>query len=172
MTNQSRFYIRYLVLLFQQEAKKEAETEIIVQTPSETSQATTRSEFPYTALSQATAPASGFAWAGAKKRKENDAASTLTYNQPAGSASHVSGMSMAFAKNTFGLTINENRPFLRPHVSLDSSGDILLYPNAHHKKEEDNMSQLNSVRSKLRLCFFMIWCNGIYDDEVFFFLRI
>ncbi|KAH0928039.1 hypothetical protein HID58_020295 [Brassica napus] len=128
----------------QQEAKKEAETEIIVQTPSETSQATTRSEFPYTALSQATAPASGFAWAGAKKRKENDAASTLTYNQPAGSASHVSGMSMAFAKNTFGLTINENRPFLRPHVSLDSSGDILLYPNAHHKKEEDNMSQLNS----------------------------
>ncbi|KAJ4893694.1 Uncharacterized protein Rs2_20488 [Raphanus sativus] len=35
-------------------------------TPSETSQATTRSEFPYTALSQATAPASGFAWAGAK----------------------------------------------------------------------------------------------------------
>ncbi|KAH0881725.1 hypothetical protein HID58_069119 [Brassica napus] len=128
----------------QQETKKEAETEITLQTPSETSQATTRSEFPYTALSQATAPASGFAWAGAKKRKENDAASTLTYNQPAGSASHVSGMSMAFAKNTFGLTINEDRPFLRPHVSLDSSGDILLYPNVHHKKEEDNMSQLNS----------------------------
>ncbi|KAL0708874.1 hypothetical protein Bca4012_075300 [Brassica carinata] len=128
----------------QQETKKEAETEITLQTPSETSQATTRSEFPYTALSQATAPASGFAWAGAKKRKENDAASTLTYNQPAGSASHVSGMSMAFAKNTFGLTINEDRPFLRPHVSLDSSGDILLYPNVHHKKEEDNVSQLNS----------------------------
>ncbi|WZZ63404.1 hypothetical protein YC2023_063511 [Brassica napus] len=171
VTNQSRFYIHYFDSLFLQETKKEAETELIIQTPSETSQATTRSEFPYTALSQATAPASGFAWAGAKKRKENDAASTLTYNQPAGSASHVSGMSMAFAKNTFGLTINENRPFLRPHVSLDSSGDILLYPNAHHKKEEDNMSQLNSVRSKLRLCFFMIWCNGIYDDEVFFFQK-
>ena len=119
-----------------QEGKKEAETEIIVQTPSGTYQATTRSEFPYTVLSQTTAPASGFAWAGAKKRKENDAASTLTYNQPAGSASHVSGMSMAFAKNTFGLTINEDKPnLLRPHVSLDSS-DVLLFPGVHHKKSD------------------------------------
>ncbi|CAH2055333.1 unnamed protein product, partial [Thlaspi arvense] len=120
----------------QQETKKEAETEIITQTPSETSQATTRSEFPYTGLSQTTGPASGFAWAGTKKRKENDAASTLTYNQPAGSASHVSGMSMAFAKNTFGLTINEDKPFLRPHVSLDSS-DVLLFSGVHHKKPEE-----------------------------------
>ncbi|CAN8269773.1 unnamed protein product [Cochlearia groenlandica] len=122
-----------------QETNKETETEIIAQTPSETSQATTRSEFPYTGLSQTTAPASGFAWAGAKKRKENDASSTLTYNQPAGPASNVSGMSMAFAKNTFGLTINEDKPmFLRPHVSLDSS-DVLLFSDLHHKKLEDDM---------------------------------
>ena len=128
----------------QQEGKKEAETEIIVQTPSETSQATTRSEFPYTGLSQTTAPASGFAWAGTKKRKENDAASTLTYNQPAGSASHVSGMSMAFAKNTFGLTINEDKPsFLRPHVSLDSS-DALLFPGVHHKKSGKDTELTNA----------------------------
>ena len=45
---------------------------------------------------------------------------------------------MAFAKNTFGLTINEDKPFLRPHVSLDSSG-------VHHKKpEEDTASQMNA----------------------------
>lgn len=128
-----------------QETKKESGTEINVQTPSETSQAmTTRSEFPYAGLSQTTAPASGFAWAGTKKRKENDAASTLTYNQPAGSASHVSGMSMAFAKNTFGLTINEDRPsFLKPHVSLDSA-DALLFSGLLHKKSEgDTVSQLH-----------------------------
>nr|VDC92250.1 unnamed protein product [Brassica oleracea] len=137
-TGKSRRTIREPTNPTQQESKKEAETEIIVQAPSETSQATTRSEFPYTGLSQTTAPASGFAWAGTKKRKENDAASTLTYNQPAGSASHVSGMSMAFAKNTFGLTINEDKPFLRPHVSLDSSG-------VHHKKlEDDTVSQMNA----------------------------
>ncbi|ESQ49913.1 hypothetical protein EUTSA_v10020289mg [Eutrema salsugineum] len=129
----------------QQETKKETETEIILQTPSETSQATTRSAFPYTNLSQTTAPASGFAWAGTKKRKENDAASTLTYNQPAGSASHVSGMSMAFAKNTFGLTINEDKPsFLRPHVSLDSS-DVLLFSGLHHKKISEEDTELTNV---------------------------
>lgn len=92
-------------------------------------------------MSQTTAPASGFAWAGTKKRKENDVASTLTYIQP-GSASHVSGMSMAFAKNTFGLTINEDKPFLRPHVSLDPS-DVLLFSGVNHKKtEEDMVSQI------------------------------
>ncbi|EOA32467.1 hypothetical protein CARUB_v10015744mg [Capsella rubella] len=126
-----------------QEAKKEAETQIVIQTPSETSQATTRSEFPYNSLSQSTAPASGFAWAGTKKRKEKDVASTLTYNQPAGSASHVSGMSMAFAKNTFGLTINEEKPsFLRPHVSLDSA-DVLLFSGVHHKNSEEDADLAN-----------------------------
>ncbi|CAN8260709.1 unnamed protein product [Cochlearia groenlandica] len=115
---------------------QETETEINIQTPSETSQVTTRSEFPYTDVSQTTAPASGFAWAaGAKKRIENDAVSTLTYNQPAGSGSNVSGMSMAFAKNTFGLTIDEYKPsFLRPQVSLDST-DVLLYSGVNHKKK-------------------------------------
>ena len=45
---------------------------------------------------------------------------------------------MAFAKNTFGLTINEDKPFLRPHVSQDSSG-------VHHKKQEEDMaSQMNA----------------------------
>lgn len=70
-------------------------------------------------------------------------------------------MSMAFAKNTFGLTINEDKPsFLRPQVSLDSS-DVLLFSGVHHKKsEEDTMNQLDLVRSKteIRVCFiFMIW---------------
>uniref|UniRef100_A0A0D3B5P4 Uncharacterized protein n=1 Tax=Brassica oleracea var. oleracea TaxID=109376 RepID=A0A0D3B5P4_BRAOL len=41
-------------------------------------------QFPYTGLSQTMTPASGFTLAGTK-RKDNNAASTLTYNQPAGS---------------------------------------------------------------------------------------
>lgn len=65
-------------------------------------------------------------------------------------------MSMAFAKNTFGLTINEEKPsFLRPHVSLDSS-DVLLFSGVHHKKtEEDTVSQLNPVTSKPEVL--LIW---------------
>ncbi|KAL0806263.1 hypothetical protein Bca101_098755 [Brassica carinata] len=46
-------------------------------------------------------PASGFALAGTK-RKDNNAASTLTYNQPAGS------VSISFAKPTFGQKVNED----------------------------------------------------------------
>ncbi|KAH0906213.1 hypothetical protein HID58_038040, partial [Brassica napus] len=42
-------------------------------------------EFPYTDLSHTTTSASGFTLAGTKKRKDDNAASTLTYNQPAGS---------------------------------------------------------------------------------------
>ncbi|KAF3526397.1 hypothetical protein F2Q69_00048267 [Brassica cretica] len=54
-----------------------------------------------------------------KKRKYNNSASTLTYNQPAGS------VSISFAKPTFGLTINEDIPsFLKPQVSPDSSEKI------------------------------------------------
>ncbi|WZZ65626.1 hypothetical protein YC2023_076996 [Brassica napus] len=56
-----------------------------------------------------------------KKRKYNNSASTLTYNQPAGS------VSISFAKPTFGLTINEDIPsFLKPQVSPDSSEKIRL----------------------------------------------
>ncbi|CAN6933597.1 unnamed protein product, partial [Brassica oleracea] len=56
-----------------------------------------------------------------KKRKDNNSASTLTYNQPAGS------VNISFAKPTFGLTINEDRPsFLKPQVSPDSSEKIRL----------------------------------------------
>ncbi|KAF2611771.1 hypothetical protein F2Q70_00008586 [Brassica cretica] len=46
-------------------------------------------------------PASGFTLAGTK-RKDNNAASTLTYNQPAGS------VSISFAKPTFGQKVNED----------------------------------------------------------------
>ncbi|KAL0785915.1 hypothetical protein Bca101_002161 [Brassica carinata] len=46
-------------------------------------------------------PASGFTLAGTK-RKDNNTASTLTYNQPAGS------VSISFAKPTFGLKLNED----------------------------------------------------------------
>ncbi|CAN6936518.1 unnamed protein product [Brassica oleracea] len=58
-------------------------------------------QFPYTGLSQTMTPASGFTLAGTK-RKDNNAASTLTYNQPAGS------VSISFAKPTFGQKINED----------------------------------------------------------------
>ncbi|CAN6840000.1 unnamed protein product, partial [Brassica oleracea] len=58
-------------------------------------------QFPYTGLSQTMTPASGFTLAGTK-RKDNNAASTLTYNQPAGS------VSISFAKPTFGLKVPLN----------------------------------------------------------------
>lgn len=50
-----------------------------------------------------TGPASGFAWA-VKRRKDPDNISTLTYNQPS-SRSQLSGTSVAFARNTFGLNL-------------------------------------------------------------------
>lgn len=71
---------------------------------------------------KSTTLASGFTLAGTKKRKDNNTASTLTYDQPAGS------VSISFAKPTFGLTINEDKPsFLKPQVSLDSSEKIRWY---------------------------------------------
>ncbi|CAN6805828.1 unnamed protein product [Brassica oleracea] len=61
----------------------------------------TSTRFPSTGLSQTMTPATGFTLAGTK-RKDNNAASTLTYNQPAGS------VSISFAKPTFGLKVPLN----------------------------------------------------------------
>ncbi|KAL0695178.1 hypothetical protein Bca4012_062358 [Brassica carinata] len=95
----------------------------------ETCLATTLSEFPYIGLSQTTAPANGFTWAGIKKRNDNDAASTLTYNQPG-------SMRISFAKTIFGLTIHENQPsFIKQQVSPDSS-DMFMYPGATRNQKK------------------------------------
>lgn len=72
----------------------------------ETSRATTTTHGNYYKLSdlpRTTDPASGFAWA-VKRRKDPDNISTLTYNQPS-SRSQLSGTSVAFARNTFGLNL-------------------------------------------------------------------
>ncbi|ESQ47083.1 hypothetical protein EUTSA_v10027682mg [Eutrema salsugineum] len=70
------------------------------------SRATTATQGNYYKLSDlpmTTGPASGFAWA-VKRRKDPDNISTLTYYQPS-SRSQLSGTSVAFAKNTFGLNL-------------------------------------------------------------------
>ncbi|KAG2303771.1 hypothetical protein Bca52824_032422 [Brassica carinata] len=73
--------------------------------------------------------ASSFTWAGTRKRNENDAASTLTYNQPG-------SVSMSFAKTIFGLTINENQPsFLKQKVSPDSSDMFLFHGATRNQKK-------------------------------------
>ncbi|VVB09243.1 unnamed protein product [Arabis nemorensis] len=72
----------------------------------ETSRATITTHGNYYKLSDlpmTTDPASGFAWA-VKRRKDPDNISTLTYNQPS-SRSQLSGTSVAFARNTFGLNL-------------------------------------------------------------------
>ncbi|KFK33201.1 hypothetical protein AALP_AA6G343500 [Arabis alpina] len=72
----------------------------------EASRATTTTHGNYYQVSDlpmTTGPASGFAWA-VKRRKDPDNLSTLTYNQPS-SRSQLSGTSVAFARNTFGLSL-------------------------------------------------------------------
>lgn len=74
--------------------------------PNEASRATTTTHGNYYKVSDlpmTTGPASGFAWA-VKRRKDPDNISTLTYYQPS-SKSQLSGTSVAFAKNTFGLNL-------------------------------------------------------------------
>ncbi|XP_010553990.1 PREDICTED: probable serine/threonine-protein kinase At1g54610 [Tarenaya hassleriana] len=75
-------------------------------TPSEAATTAQGDYYLYLNNSQTAAPASGFAWA-TKRRKNSDNVSTLTYNQPS-SRSQLSGTSIAFAKNTFGLSLNDN----------------------------------------------------------------
>ncbi|XP_010551835.1 PREDICTED: LOW QUALITY PROTEIN: cyclin-dependent kinase 12 [Tarenaya hassleriana] len=122
-----------------QQENAEREKQLFIQTPSEISQATAtmdRTDLRHTGLSHTTAPpASGSAWT--KNRKENDGVSTLTYNQPS-SDSHVSGTSMVFAKNTFGLSVlnQDKKSFPRPHVSSD-----VWFSGVLHKKAQEGLGQ-------------------------------
>ncbi|XP_010528375.1 PREDICTED: probable serine/threonine-protein kinase At1g54610 [Tarenaya hassleriana] len=99
------------------------------ETPSEAATTAQADYYLYSNLSQTTAPASGFEWA-TKRRKNTDNVSTLTYNQPS-SRSQLSGTSIAFAKNTFGLTLNDDEYSREVHGSNHArrGGHALVVPS-------------------------------------------
>ncbi|CAD5333471.1 unnamed protein product [Arabidopsis thaliana] len=102
--------------------------------PNEASRATTTTHGNYYKVSDlpmTTGPASGFAWA-VKRRKDPDNISTLTYYQPS-SKSQLSGTSVAFAKNTFGLNLKPDNDSVW-EVQGDNYDDVIEEVPSHESK--------------------------------------
>nr|AAF21469.1 cdc2-like protein [Arabidopsis thaliana] len=102
--------------------------------PNEASRATTTTHGNYYKVSDlpmTTGPASGFAWA-VKRRKDPDNISTLTYYQPS-SKSQLSGTSVAFAKNTFGLNLKPDNDSVW-EVQGNNYDDVIEEVPSHESK--------------------------------------